>query len=213
MAKIKTLLFCGGEIHDGIACGSVIQRHLEETGEFDITRVENDLSVFERPDLNRYDLVVFYYTVGEISNAQKDGLLNFVASGKGFAGAHSAADSFRDSPDYRAMLGGFFVTHPRFRQYQVSVVDPQHPITEGIEEFFVEDEMYVTDYDPRVNVLCTSLWKGRAIPVAWTKTWGKGRVFYLALGHNPQACEHEMFKILFQRGARWAATPAKEGEG
>lgn len=209
MAKIKTLLFCGGEIHDGIGCGTAIQEALQEAGDFQMTRVENDLSVFEKPDLQKYDLVAFFYTVGQISDAQKNGLLSLVASGKGFAGAHSAADSFRDCPEYRAMVGGHFVTHPRFRQYQVSIVDSQHPITEGLEEFFVEDEQYVTDYDPRVHVLASALWKGQAMPVAWIKPWGNGRVFYLALGHNPDACRHEMFKVLFQRGARWAGTPAK----
>jgi type 1 glutamine amidotransferase len=206
MAKIKTLLFCGGEIHDGIGCGTEMQKVLKEAGDFAITRVENDLTIFEKPGLEKYDLVAFFYTVGQISDAQKNGLLNLVASGKGIAGAHSMADSFRDCPEWRAMVGGYFVTHPRFRQYQVSIVDSTHPITEGLEEFFVEDEQYVTDYDPRVQVLASALWKGQAMPVAWTKTWGKGRVFYLALGHNPEACQHEMFKVMFARGARWAGT-------
>jgi len=209
MAKIKTLLFCGGEIHDGIGCGTVMQEVLEETGEFEITRVENDLSVFEKPELKKYDLIAFFYTVGQITDAQKNGLLNFVASGKGIAGAHSMADSFRDCPEYRAMVGGYFITHPRFRQYQVSVVDPEHPLTQGLDEFFVEDEQYITAYDSRVHVLASALWKGQAMPVAWTHTWGKGRVFYLALGHNPEACRHQMFKVLFQRGAKWAGTAAE----
>ena len=87
-------------------------------------------------------------------------------------------------------------------------MNPQHPITQGLVEFMVEDEMYVTDYDPRVAVLCSALWQGRAIPVAWTKPWGQGRVFYLALGHDGSACRHDMFRLLIQRGARWAGTGA-----
>jgi type 1 glutamine amidotransferase len=45
------------------------------------------------------------------------------------------------------------------------------------------------------------------MPVAWVKPWGKGRVFYLALGHDPAACEHEMFRLMLQRGTAWAARP------
>jgi type 1 glutamine amidotransferase len=206
MAKIKTLVFSGGEIHDGIGCGNEIEAILQESGEFDITRVNNDLSVLESPNLDAYDLIVFYYTVGQITDAQKDGLLNWVASGKGYVGIHSAADSFRGCPEYRAMVGGWFVTHPAYRQYQVSVVDPEHPITKDMVEFFVTDEMYVTDYDPRVNVLATSLWKGGTVPVAWTKPWGNGRVYWLALGHDPQACKQDVFKTLLTRGAIWAAS-------
>lgn len=205
MAKIKTLLFTGGEIHDWKGCGDEIEAVLKEAGDFDLTRVNDDLSVFEG-DLSPYDLIAFYYTVGTLTDAQKNGLLNFVASGKGFAGPHCTADSFRECPEYRAMVGGHFATHPHYRQYQVSIVDSEHPITKGIEEFMVEDEQYILDYDARVHVLASALWKGAAVPVAWTKSWGKGRVFYLALGHDPKACQHEMFRLLFQRGARWAGS-------
>jgi len=206
VAKIKTLVFAGGEIHDGIGCGDEIQKTLEDSGLFEITRVNNDLSVLESPKLDPFDLIVFYYTIGELTDAQKNGLLNWVASGKGYVGLHSAADSFRDCPEYRAMVGGWFVTHPAYRQYQVQVTDPEHPITKDLSEFFVTDEMYVTDYDPRVNILASSLWKGEKMPVAWTKSWGKGRVFWLALGHDPAACKHEMCKLLMTRGAQWAAS-------
>jgi len=154
MAKIKLLLFTGGEIHDYKGCGEAIYDALKQTGHFDITQVEEDLSALEAPKLDPYDVVVFYYTVGTITDAQKNGLLS-----KGFVGIHSAADSFRDCPEYRAMIGGWFVTHPHYRQYQVSVVDPEHPITKGLEEFFVTDEQYILDYDPRVKVLCSALWK------------------------------------------------------
>ncbi len=206
MAKIKTLLFCGGEIHDFKGCGDVIEPILKGMDELDVTRVDDDLSVLEAPGLDPYDLIIFYYTVGEITDAQKNGLLNWVASGKGYVGIHSAADSFRGCPEYRAMVGGWFVTHPHYREYQVSIVDPEHPITRGLDEFVVTDEQYITDYDPRVDILASALWKGDKMPVAWTKAWGEGKVFYLALGHDPNACKHEQFAVLLQRGCLWAAT-------
>ena len=107
------------------------------------------------------------------SDAQKNGLLNWVASGKGYVGVHSAADSFRTCPEYRAMVGGHFVTHPRYRDYQVSIVDPEHTITEDMSEFMVRDEQYILDYDLRNHVLCSALYEGGAMPVAWTKSWGE----------------------------------------
>ena len=210
MAKIKPLLFTRGKIPDYKGCGEVIYDALKQAGHFDIAQVEDDLSALEAPKLDPYDVIVFYYTVGTITNAQKNGLLNFIASGKGFVGIHSAADSFRDCPEYRAMVGGWFVTHPHYRQYQVSVTDPEHPITKGLEEFFVTDEQYILDYDPRVQVLCSALWKGEAMPVAWTKNWGRGRVFYLALGHDPQACQNDNFRLLLERGTLWASTPEEK---
>jgi len=204
---IKTLLLSGGEIHDWKGNGAAIKDALEAAGGFDLTYAENDLSALEGNRLDPYDLIVFFYTVGSITDAQKNGLLNFVASGKGYAGVHSAADSFRDCPEYRAMVGGHFVTHPHYREYQVSVADEEHPIMQGLgAEFLVTDEQYILDYDPRVHVLASALHKGRAMPAAWTKPWGKGRVFYLALGHDPKACGQEIFRTLLQRGAKWAGT-------
>lgn len=200
---IKTLVFAGGEIHDYKGVGGAAREALEAAGGFDVTYVEEDLDVLTR--LDPFELLVFHYTIGEITDAQKNGLLNWVAGGNGYAGIHSAADSFRGCPDYRAMVGGHFVTHPKYRDYHVSVVDGSHPITEGIDEFFVRDEQYILDFDPRVRVLASALWKGAAMPVAWTRQWGSGRVFYLALGHDRAACEHDMFKTLLVRGAHWAA--------
>ncbi len=202
---IKTLLLTGGPIHDGKAIGDIMQSVLEKSGRFAVTRVQDDLDALTPERIAPFKLVVFYWTVDELSDAQKRGLLNHIAAGNGFVTCHSGADSFRGDPDYRALVGGYFVTHPHYREYQVSVVPSDSPITQGITEFMITDEQYILDYDPRVNVLANALYQGRLMPVLWTKDWGKGRVFYSALGHDPKACEQEMFQTLLLRGALWAA--------
>jgi len=212
---IRTLVLAGGRIHDFKACGPIIREILEADGRFKVTYLEDDLDVFVEPGLNEYDVLVFYYTVGEITRAQKNGLLEWVASGKGFVGIHSAADSFRDCPEYRAMVGGHFETHPHYRDYQVCVTDPEHPITKGVldcqpREFFVKDEMYVTSYDRRNHILAQALWKDGVVPVAWVKPWGGGRVFWLGLGHDGDACKAEVFAELLKRGTVWAGQPDDE---
>lgn len=202
---VRTLLLTGGEIHDHKGVGDVTEAYLRDSGHFDVTRVQGDLNALAAERLAPYDLVVFYWTLGEITEAQKRGLMNFVASGKGFVTFHSGADSFRGDPDYRAFVGGYFVHHPHYRHYQVSVTETNSPITKGIDEFFITDEQYLVDYDPRVDVLAYALWKGKSYPVLWTKPWGKGRIFYNALGHDAKACKQEMFGKLLVRGALWAA--------
>ena len=72
-------------------------------------------------------------------------------------------------------------------------------------EYLVEDEQYLLDYDPRVNVIASSLFKGESCPLAWTKSWGDGRVVYVALGHNMPTIETPIFQALFTNGCRWAA--------
>jgi hypothetical protein len=215
MAKVKVLVLAGGQIHDYKSCGAALRATLQADARFDVTYVENDLKVLEGDGLKPYDVLVFYYTVGEITVAQLNGLLGWVASGKGYVGLHSAADSFRGSPDYRAMVGGYFVTHPRYRDYQVCICDTEHPIMKDVvaeqpAEFMVKDEMYVTSWDKRNHILAQALWKDATVPVAWVKDWGQGRVFWLALGHDGPACQQEIVKKLLVRGVVWAATPEEK---
>jgi type 1 glutamine amidotransferase len=43
------------------------------------------------------------------------------------------------------------------------------------------------------------------MPVLWTKLYGKGRVFYNALGHTAALVESEPNLTIMKRGFRWAA--------
>ena len=210
--KVKTFFFTGGPIHDYRGIGDSVERAMNAYGRFDVTRftsespdtLEADLDHFKAENLEGYDLVVFYSTLGTISEEQKRGLMNFVANGGGFATFHSGADSFRGDPDYTNFVGGYFTGHPAYRPFQVSCV-PNHPITEGMVEFITTDEQYFVSYDERVNVIATSMWDGKLVPIAWTRPWGRGRVYYNSLGHDAAAVENDGFQRMFLRGALWAA--------
>ena len=215
-AKIKTLFVTGGDLHDAKGNADVVQEAMEKTGYFELTRVDGDLNAFLADRIAPYDLIVFFWTMGEITEAQKRGLMNHIASGKGFVTFHSGSDAFRGDPDYEAMVGGHFITHPEYRVFHVSttLADPndpkvEHPIMRGIKEFMINDEQYVLNFCPRVKVLANSLYRGELMPVIWTKDWGKGRVFYSSLGHDPKACEQEMFQVTLLRGMLWAAGQLK----
>jgi type 1 glutamine amidotransferase len=208
MTPIRTLLVCGGPIHDWRAVGDVMDATLRSSSEFDVTRIDDDLTVFADPNLEAYDVIVFYWTRGEITDEQMNGLSRFVKSGKGFVGVHGATASFRESPEFHEFLGGLFIKHPEPRHYSVSIRDTEHPITAGLDsEFTIFDEQYTFDYDPRVNVLATALWQGHAHPVIWTKPWGSGRVTYFSLGHDGEIAKQPQFADLLVRCTRWAGCP------
>ena len=204
MARKKVLLLTGGIIHDWQGCGDEIERTLTESGQFDLTRVNDDLSVLVTPNLDPYEALVFYWTRGELADDQLDGLLKWLESGRGFVGVHSATASFWECAKFHEMLGGMFRTHPKPREYLVEIVDAVHPITSGVSDFSIFDEQYVMEYDPGVHVLASADLDGEAIPAAWTKSWGGGRVYYLALGHDAPACRNEGFGRLLINGLVWA---------
>ncbi|NBW90259.1 MAG: ThuA domain-containing protein [Gammaproteobacteria bacterium] len=154
-------------------------------------------------NLDYFDAVVFY-TNGdlEMSDQQKQDLLDFVRKdGKGFVAIHTAAVTMTNFPEYGEMIGGFFVNHP-WNVFDAPVVNerPDSPIAKHLpKEFLMRDEMYQYK-DPysrdKVDVLLRLDARHLDLdnknvqrtdgdfPIAWTKTYGKGRVFTSSLGHS-----------------------------
>jgi uncharacterized protein len=209
MAALRLLLAFGGAFHDYASVAVEAQKALAGAGH-DTELVLDDLSCLARLPGAGYDSIVLYHTLGSLLADQEAGLSSYLAAGGSLVGVHSAADSFRDSPGFRSIIGGYFIEHPPYRPYQVRLV-PGPEITDGLEpDHFVEDEMYVTSYDRRNTVLATALWGDGVVPVAWCRSWGRGRVFYLALGHDQKAAQASVFGELLRRGTQWACTGRHE---
>jgi type 1 glutamine amidotransferase len=164
-------------------------------------------------ELRRRSLVVPIWTMGSIPSGHLTCLLEAVAGGVGIAGFHGGmGDAFRDATDYQFMVGGQFVAHPDgIKDYEVHVLDD--PLTEGIGDFRMHSEQYYMHVDPSNHVLATTEFApheaswvtGTVMPVAWTRHWGEGRVFYSSLGHAPQELDVPEARELLRRGMVWAA--------
>ena len=217
------LLFGGGPCHKFKKCCPVLKSYLAKIPGFKTDYVAEDYDVFNAERIKKYDLVVMYNTCAELTIQQKRGLVEWIASGKGFVGIHAAADSFSKSPEYKAMVGGFLRVHTCPREYIVSLTDNKHPACKHLKgytvkywekwpvyEYKVADEQYLLDYDNRAMVLATTVFRNILWPVCWVKTWGEGKVFYLALGHDVKACKNPFFKDFFTGGAEWAVDPAPD---
>jgi type 1 glutamine amidotransferase len=145
-----------------------------------------------------------------ITNEQWKGLNEAVASGVGIAGWHGGmGDSFRENTDYQWMVGGQWVAHPGgcIPSYHVHVTRPDHVITRGIKDFTMHNtEQYYMHVDPSNEVLATTTFaSGCVMPQAWTRMWGKGRIFYCALGHTFKDFEVPEAREIVQRGMLWAS--------
>jgi type 1 glutamine amidotransferase len=115
--------------------------------------------------------------------------------------------------DYSPGRGG---GHGPAQPFQIVVRDPDHPITKGLPPKFmhVKDELYGWLRGPAKNltVLATAFapkekgGSGENEPLLFTVQYGKGRVFFEALGHAPEQLKSVAFIVTLQRGAEWAAT-------
>jgi type 1 glutamine amidotransferase len=134
-------------------------------------------------------------------------LLGAVRRGVGIAALHGVIDSFRHEAEFHYMLGGQWVTHFEFavRTYTVEIVDEYDAITQGLSDFQVTTEQYYLLVDPANKVLATMQVEGTRMPVAWTKHYGKGRVFYCSLGHSIDSISHVTAQQLISRGMAWGA--------
>lgn len=212
---MKVLILSGAN-HRFEASASVIHDFLAAEGNMSVT-LTDDKAVLASPQLKGFDVCVFgtgfTRTVRQpdgtpkrepdLTPEQEGGLFQFVSTGKGLVGIHGTAWWIGG----RAvdLIGGHANWHPPGLTFTVHIEDTVHPITHGISDFEVEDEIYISAYDPAIHILASAEWHGRAHPMAWTKPYGAGRVFYTTLGHGPGTFERPPMQKLVAQGVQWAA--------
>lgn len=164
------------------------------------------------------DLIVACWTMGGIEGQYTWNLGRAVGAGVGLAGCHGGmCDSFRQDTEWQFITGGQWVSHPGGDGigYTVNIRHGSSPIVEGLEDFSVCSEHYYLHVDPAIEVLATTRFplvnyfhisnKPVDMPVAWTKFWGNGRVFYTSLGHHDDVFDKSpAAQLLMERGMLWA---------
>ena len=214
--KGKKVLFTygGWNGHQPKECRDIFVPWLESAGAevfvFDNLKCYADTAL-----MNKIDLIVQTWTQGTIERNEERGLLSAVRRGVGLAGWHGGiGDSFRNNVDFQYMVGGQWVAHPGgVIPYEVNVTDKTDPVTRGLNDFKMNSEQYYMHIDPNTKVLATTTFqgehdpwvKGSIIPVAWKKTYGKGRVFYSSLGHVAKDFDVPEALEIMKRGICWAA--------
>jgi len=157
--------------------------------------------------------------MGTLSPEQWSGLNEAVSGGAGLAGVHGGmGDAFRGHVEYEWMVGGHFAGHPHVGDYGVRLTAAKSPITRGMKpRFRYRSEQYYMLVDPGVRVLAETRYRheGRVywMPVAWTKPWGRGRVFYSSLGHvADEFRQYPEVLAMTVRGMLWAARAPGSGK-
>src|SRR5258708_13433233 len=76
-------------------------------------------------------------------------------AGGGFYSLHNNSHVSLSSKNYREVMGGAYIGHPELRPFHVRVTNKEHPITQGIQDFMVNDEQHFVAYDkdPKHGIL------------------------------------------------------------
>jgi uncharacterized protein len=143
-------------------------------------------------NLNYFDAIFFFgVREADLTPAQRADLLSFVRDdGKGFVATHAGATAFFSWPEFGDMLGGRFDEHPwGISGATVVVEDRTSPISRHLPATFaVTDEHYQL----------------KDFPVAWTKSYGKGRVFYSTLGHPRELWDTTWLQQMYFQALKWS---------
>jgi type 1 glutamine amidotransferase len=221
--RILMVTHTAGFRHDSIPLAEETVKELGDRSglyEVDYARTADDVRTMITPEnLRRYDLVLFGSTTGElpITDEGKMVFMQWLRSGKGFVGVHSATDTFYQWPEYQRMVGGTFNSHPWHQKVTVRVEDRGHPATRHLgSSFEIRDEIYqfknwsradkrvLLSIDPSSVDLSRGARADHDYAVAWVRREGKGRVFYTSLGHEQAVWRDSRFQEHLLGGIRWA---------
>ncbi len=231
---LKHVLVIGqtkGFEHDSVSAAmATIYTLGQESGLWD-TMLRTDTELLTKKKLDRnakkldyFDAVIFASTTGELDMdaSQKQDLLSFVKEdGKGFVGIHAALDTNYTWPEYGEMIGGYFDQHP-WSTFNAPILteDPNFPAVRHFPKAFTKyDEIYQPKTWARSNVnVLLSLDPNKLnyadnprihredhdFPVAWSKMYGKGRVFYSTLGHTEEAWQDPDIRKMYFEAIKWS---------
>lgn len=181
---------------------------------------KTNASAYERDDLPSYDVVVLYDMMQNITEPQKARLLGLFDRGVGLVVLHHALVSYAEWPDYERIIGGRYVEPDAKKpgtvtdavgwkhdeQVPVVIVAKDHPITAGLSDWVIHDEIYWGyRVSKEVTPLITTTHPRSGKPLGWCRSEGRSRVVYLQLGHGPEAFNDANYRKLLAQSIRWTA--------
>jgi uncharacterized protein len=219
-AKLMVVTHTTGFRHSSIAVAEpTIERIGKSTQLYDteFCRDASDVQSMLTPaHLANVDAVFFANTTGDLGIPDVHAFVTWVSAGHAFLGAHSASDTYHESSEYIAMLGGEFLTHGAIVEGDVRVDQAADPIVAHLApRFRITDELYrFTRLNGDLRVLLSLdreppdgvgiAGQPANLPLAWTRTPGSGRVFYTALGHREEVWQDARYQQMLYEAIRWA---------
>jgi len=147
-----------------------------------------------------------------MTEEQGEAVKDFVRAGNGLYSLHNNSHVALTCKAYREVMGGAYNGHPPQRPFKVKVVNKDHPITQGVHDFMVNDEQHFVIYDKdEKNILLraenidglTYEEQGTTSVSGWAHEYGKGRVVFTAVGHNIHALWQPEYFQLQKNAVRW----------
>ena len=216
--KIRVLFIYGGHDFDEKAMDAMLDSFTDIT--YDKAGMPEALDLY-RPGLEKkYDCIVMYdsYTF-PYTKEQTDNFKKLLEEGIALLVLHHSIWGFNGWNDFADIAGAqcFFkdgneingVQYPAStwdhdQTIRVKIVDKDHPITQGTDDFTIIDETYAKAYfHPDVHVLWSTDHPKSDRVIAWTRKYAKSPVFATLQGHDDQAYSNPSFRRTIHQAIRW----------
>ncbi len=207
--SLQVLVLVGGSHHDSPAIRSALEDIFSEGGVHAVTQSE-DMAILNAEALEPFHVIVNATTDRMPEPSEHYALLNAVAQGRGLVVVHGGLASFWNSQAYFGMVGSKFagksLDTTGAGDFMVQLGPSRHtlghPITLGLEDYAVNDELFFLQGD---QTQWKVLARAQGHPIMYVKSFGLGRVFVCALGHDETRFQVPTTTEILRRGARWTA--------
>ena len=215
--QIRVLLVTGQDWpgHLWRETAPALRQLLEQDKRFTV-RIIEDPHALDSVALTNYQVALLHFQNWQQPGpgvAARENLRRFVENGGGLMSVHFACGAWQGEwPEFAKVIGR--VWDPKLRghdprgKFTVQIVDREHAVTRGLNDFETDDELYtclVGDAPIHLLAQAESKVDNRDYPMAFTHTYGKGRVFLTTLGHDVQAFTNSCVPQLLRQGCAWAA--------
>ena len=174
------------------------------------------------PDVDKIpgaDLLIVFARRLDLPESEMEVLRAHWRGGKPLIGLRTASHAFQKTDNEvfdREVLGGNYQGHYGNEPTQIKAVEgaADHPILRGVSLTMAPGPLYKnTGHADDINLLLTGSIPEHTEPLAWTRQYKGGRIFYTSLG-NVETFEQDDFRRMIAQALFWAAKrePAKKGQ-
>jgi len=218
--SIRLLILSGRNNHDWEQTTPVLRKIFDEDIRFSVDLTLNpDTLNFDY--LCEYDVIVSNWNTWPENDlrwpkAMEEGLIRYVREGGGLVFFHASTSVFYEWPEFQDISTAAWVEqthHGENAPVRVSVENQVHPITKGISDFHIFDELWIdAGHNESFQILGSATKKeasgeeSEKQPAIFVSDYGQGRIFHTIVGHDARALRNSGFRRLISRATEWAAT-------
>ena len=166
--------------------------------------------------IDLYDAIVFYDMWQDISASEKEAFLRLTEKGTGLVFLHHSLVSYQQWDHFEEIRGGKY--YERGYDYpqeklsgykhnivmEVTVTDPLHTVTKGMDDFKILDEGYSNiGVMPGVTPLLTTYHPDCSDTIGWAHTYKNSKVVYILPGHDNHAWSDRNYRSILANSISW----------